>query len=525
LPDPRKTRSASRPRARSGGAVQVESQDPSFPPASLRVAEILAALSQVLDLGSGSAAGHSERTCILGMRIASEMQLARSDRSDLYYALLLQDAGCLNRTLGIYRAMGFPETQGMRERSRAEEYCLDRTALEYAVAHAAPGGTFSARSTDILRLASERTKAELRYPLQRRAQALARTMGLSEGTALAIANSQEHWDGSGSPNKLAGNQIPATSRILFLAQKLDIFYTSLGMEHAIRVMQERSARWFDPDIVRAATTLASGGDLWAGLEDSDGDESGLTGLAVELEPDPKTIRESPIVLDAICRLFAAIVDAKSSYTYQHSNGVANAAIAMANGLGLDQNRTLLVRHAALLHDIGKMAVPNSILEKRGALSAAEQRIMQAHPERTWRILKGVGGFEQVSEVAASHHERLNGSGYFRGLVASQLSLEARIVMVADVFDALSADRPYRTAMPIEEVFRTIRNGVPHEFDADCVEALERSGIGGDQKYYDLDMLKLQLNANRPKASDLPLSLYASTIATASGGSSIASLHT
>ena len=130
-----------------------------------------------------------------------------------------------------------------------------------------------------------------------------------------------------------------------------------------------------------------------------------------------------------------------------------------------------MRRAALLHDIGKLSVPNMVLEKPGALDTGEWEIIKRHPYYSYEILRRVTGFEELSEVAAAHHEKLDGTGYFRHLKAEQISQEARILVVADIFDALSAKRPYRDAMPLEKVFGIMQKDAARALDGACVEAL------------------------------------------------------
>jgi putative nucleotidyltransferase with HDIG domain len=190
--------------------------------------------------------------------------------------------------------------------------------------------------------------------------------------------------------------------------------------------------------------------------------------------------------------FGNIVDAKSPFTYNHSLGVANAAVATARTLGLPRQRIVFLRHAALLHDLGKLGVSNAILEKPAKLDNAEWQVMKGHPLDTWKILRAIPGFEELSEVAGSHHEKLNGSGYFRGLTGEFLPTESRILAVADIFDALAANRPYREGLPRERVFQIIRAEAPHALDAACVEALEQSGSESDQTFLDLETLQNQL---------------------------------
>ena len=176
-------------------------------------------------------------------------------------------------------------------------------------------------------------------------------------------------------------------------------------------------------------------------------------------------------IDKICMAFAEVIDAKSPFTYRHSNGVAEAAVEIGQWFGMNPKSLKLLRRAALLHDIGKLSVPNSILEKPGKLTNGEWTVVKAHPYYTLEILKKIPGFERLSQDAAAHHEKLDGSGYWRGWGSEQLSRFARILAVADIFDALHAKRPYRDGIPLEKVFEILRKDAPHALDLPCVEAL------------------------------------------------------
>lgn len=176
-------------------------------------------------------------------------------------------------------------------------------------------------------------------------------------------------------------------------------------------------------------------------------------------------------IENICAAFAEVIDAKSPFTYRHSNGVADAAVMISRGLDMPEPETTFIRRAALVHDLGKLGVPNSVLEKPGPLDEPEWQVMKKHPYYTFEILRSITGFEEMSVVAGAHHERLDGSGYFRQWTAEQLSLPARVIAVADVFDALSAKRPYRDALPMETVFGILRKEAQHLLDANCVETL------------------------------------------------------
>ena len=152
-------------------------------------------------------------------------------------------------------------------------------------------------------------------------------------------------------------------------------------------------------------------------------------------------------------------------------GVAEAAFGIANRLGLSADRVQVVRRAALLHDIGKLSVSNSILDKAGALTEQEWKSVHQHPGMTRQILERVGPFREIAVIAGEHHEKLDGSGYPHRLMAPDLSIEARIVAVADVYGALSEDRPYRAGMMVDEIVSIMGKLAPLKLDGDCVEAL------------------------------------------------------
>ena len=176
-------------------------------------------------------------------------------------------------------------------------------------------------------------------------------------------------------------------------------------------------------------------------------------------------------LDNICEAFANVVDAKSPFTYRHSIGVAETATALAEELNLPAARVHLVRRAAMLHDVGKLRVPNSILDKNGKPTDEEWSVIREHPMVTRSILSRVGAFRELSIVAAEHHEKLDGSGYPDGLRGEQMSLEARIIAVSDMFTAMVEKRPYRDPVDPRKVLDILKHDVPHKLDASCFDGL------------------------------------------------------
>jgi putative nucleotidyltransferase with HDIG domain len=163
-------------------------------------------------------------------------------------------------------------------------------------------------------------------------------------------------------------------------------------------------------------------------------------------------------LDEVARAFAEIIDSKSPFTYQHSTNVAKYARAVAYELGFEKQEVRVINRAALLHDVGKLGVPTRILDKAGPLTPDERAEMQRHPMYTWEILQRVGAFAGFARTAALHHEKLDGSGYPWGVGSDDLDLPARILCVADMYEALTAHRPYRAGLGRETALKIIRQG-------------------------------------------------------------------
>ena len=423
------------------------------------------------------------------MRIGRECGLSEVQLNELFYALLLKDCGCSGNASKMFHAFAADDLKAKRDGKLIDWTRLSWEGFQYALSHTALGKPFIQRVKTLIRLAANQTvhARDVTKIRCERGATLARLMKLPEATATAILDLDEHWDGSGNPNHLRGRKIYFYSRIMLLAQTLDNFAAAHSKNTALDVIWRRSGKWFDPGVVKAALSLAKRGELWNGIDALD-----VSNLALTLDHQAARLKLGDETLDSICLAFGQIIDAKSPFTFNHSNGVANAAVAIAQKLNLPPDRVLLVRHAALLHDLGKLAVSNTILEKPGKLDDDEWKIMKRHPEDTYLILRAIPHFGELSEIAASHHEKLNGQGYFRNLNAEQLSLEARIIAVADIFDALSAKRPYRDAIPLDKVLSIMRKDAPLAIDADCFCALEQSGIASDQTFRDLHTLNQSL---------------------------------
>ena len=460
--------------------------------------EILAALSFALDLTEGAVAGHARRSCLLALRLADDFGLAPEMLFDLYYASLLKDVGCSSNAARMCQIVG-GDDRAVKAGAKLEDWTRPHqprlSTLRLLWTEVLPGRSGWAKTARILKigLSQHRNNRDLIAMRCDRGASIVRKIGLSDRTATAVRHLDEHWDGSGYPGRLQGEAIPLLSRFLAVAQHLDAFSTSRGQEAAISVLQERSGRWFDPALVRVAVGLHRGNNLW-GLCVQDSAEAVLANV-LEREPMAADIglpadaastgEPGSASIDSICEAFAEVVDAKSPFTARHSQGVKQAALAIGEAMGLPQERLHMLGRAALLHDIGKLSVPNSILDKAGRLSEAEFATVQGHALLSGKILSRVTFFTEIATIAGQHHEKLDGTGYPHRLTGRQLSLESRLMAVADVYAALSEERPYRAGLEWPQIAAIMERDVPGKLDADCYEALrgvcQRSGSSQSAK--------------------------------------------
>jgi HD-GYP domain-containing protein (c-di-GMP phosphodiesterase class II) len=425
---------------------------------------LIGALSYALDITEGEPPGHAARSCLIGMRLACELGLGAVARSDLFYALLLKDAGCSANSARI-AALFAADDQEAKRTSKRVDWARPRSAFVWSLRTVAPGGSFRARAERLwaIRNEGEVTRSLMQARCDRGAE-IARMLGFSGATAEAIRALDEHWNGCGQPYGLCGTEIPLAARIMCVAQTVEIFHRERGVGAAYRVAAKRRGHWFDPALVDALGGFRTDAGFWASLA----------------EPDPSTVEPADRVLiadderlDQIAEAFAAVIDAKSSWTQQHSGRAGTFATGIAAALGLDTTVVSDLRRAARLHDIGKLGISNRILDRPGPLTDAEYAKVKEHPLLTQRILERIPGFSELAPLASSHHERLDGSGYPHGLTAEELTKPMRVLAVADVYEALTADRPYRPAWSPDRALEIIRLDVPRRLDHDAFEVLDR----------------------------------------------------
>jgi putative nucleotidyltransferase with HDIG domain len=431
--------------------------------AQIALSGVIGALSHALDIAEGQPPGHAVRSCLIGMRLAAELDLDVTERSDLFYALLLKDAGCsanANRMAALFAA----DDRSAKASSKLIDWTNRRAALLWSLRTVAPGEGLR-RRIEVLRGVrdeGEVTRSFMEARCDRGAE-IARMLFLSEPTAAAIRSLDEHWDGRGMPDGRRGEEIPLAARIACLAQTVEAFHAEGGVKAARAVARRRRGRWFDPALVDAFLGFCGDREFWSQLDTPD---------VSRWEPPEVAITADDARLDRIAEAFARVIDAKSPFTARHSERVAEIADGIAAVLGFDLDERRIMRRAALLHDIGKLAISNRILDKPGKLSEEEFRAVQTHPAHTLSILRRAPCFAELADLAANHHEKLDGSGYPRSLHAGELDLPMRVLAVADIYEALTADRPYRGPLPLEQALAIIDRDVPDRLDGEVRDALE-----------------------------------------------------
>ena len=349
----------------------------------LKLSELLGALSYALDMTEGQPKGHCMRCAAIGTAVGRELGLNSREQWQLYYTLLLKDLGCSSNAARICQLYLTDDLQFKHDFKlvgsslpKVVQFVLTHTGLKAGLAD-----RFRA-TIDIFQNGGEIAQELIQTRCQRGAS-IARQLRFGEGVANAIHALDEHWDGSGKPDGLRGEQIPLYGRIALLAQVIDVFHASAGPSAVLPEIRMRSGYWFDPVLVRAFERVASNPDFWSSLTADD-----LACRVCALEPAQHSVLLDDEYLDEIAEAFGQIIDAKSPFTAGHSARVGLYTDLIAEQLGVSSARRRWLRRGALLHDIGKLGVSNSLLDKPGKLDTnARGRVLN--------IVKGTVGVLMV----------------------------------------------------------------------------------------------------------------------------------
>jgi len=403
-----------------------------------RTAELVGALSLACDLGAGLAAESGMRTAILSIRIGHLVGLDREQLRDVYYAGLLRFLGCT----------GYSYEEALLNGGDDREFIRMFTDVDLGDPRKVVARTFSslargrgalARVASVARfLGDPGGPAKVSTAHCNAAVVLAKKLGMTAGVARALDRMYERWDGKGAPKKLAGEAIDPVARTLQVGHVAEVYHRIGGAAAAREEVRRRKARHFDPAI--AAAIERSDDSLFRGLSDPSAWDHFLDAEpapALVLRPDDKAI---------IAAAFAHYADLKSPFMLGHSIAVADLASATAKAVGMTAEDQQSLHLAGLLHDIGRVSVANGIWDKPGPLNEAERNRVHAFPAETERILRSSAMLRPAAELACSAYERLDGSGFHRRLVGAALGPAARLLAAADIYVALTEERPYRPAL-------------------------------------------------------------------------------
>lgn len=436
-------------------------------PDSLKLSELIGALSHALDMTEGQPPGHCVRCCWIGIHIGRQIGLDDASLWELYYTLLLKDLGCSSNAARICELYLADDRQFKHDFKRVDGSLPQ--VLNFVLRHTGLKTGLAERFRAVLTIFrdGEHIAQELIQTRCQRGADIARQLRFGERVAMGVHALDEHWNGGGRPDRLAGEAIPLYARIALLAQVVDVFHATDGADAALAEAEARAGSWFDPALVAALKRVATDPAFWSMLSDPQ-----LDAAVFALEPGRAEVALDDDYLDEIAAAFGQVVDAKSPYTSGHSARVALYTDMVAEAMGLPAGRRRWLRRGALLHDVGKLGVSNAILDKPGKLDADEWAAVQLHATHTEAILMRIPAFEELARISAAHHERLDGGGYPRGLTAGAIALETRIITTADIFDAITAERPYRGAIPVPKTLEIMAENVGTAIDADCFAALK-----------------------------------------------------
>jgi HD-GYP domain-containing protein (c-di-GMP phosphodiesterase class II) len=432
----------------------------------VRLAELMAALSLATDLGMGQPMEFALSSCILAVQLAEKGGYSEEARREVYYQALLRYIGCNAETDWLASIVG--DEQGLRaEFARIDQANVAEVLNRFvgAILQGNAGGSRLNLASAIGRglLASSHVKPMFAGHCEV-AQRLAERFGFDQNVIYGLGQLYERWDGKGSPRGMKGESIAPAVLVVTLAQDMVLFHRLGGLDAALNVARQRKGRAYAPPLVEVFCAHAE--ELCRDL-----DQDLSWNEVLELEPGAKEMLTEEQFNNA-CRAFADFVDIKSAYTLTHSSGVADLAAEAARRSGLPASDVTSIWRAALLKEIGRTGISSSIWEKPTSLTGREWERVRLHTYYAERILAHTPAVAKLGALASLHHERLDGSGYHRGLPATSQSLAARILAAADVYHSLTEIRPYRHAFEPESAAREIQSlARDGKLDGDAVKSV------------------------------------------------------
>lgn len=429
----------------------------------IRLADLVAAFSLATDLGMGLPMEHALRSWLIAARLGERIGLDAAARQDLYYVVTLAWVGCVADTPEVAHWFGDDIAY------RRDSFGVDRAGLPmmaYSLRRVGVGSPLVHRirlaATLVVRGGAPIAQGFMSHCIS--TARMADRLGLGQAVADQLQQVFTRWDGKGVPAGIGGERIAPTVRLFHLADSVEVLHRTHGADAAVELARAWRGTQFAPDVVDAFAAapdeVLAGLDAMADWEDAIAQEPGLQAVI----PDDE--------LDAAFEAMADFTDLRSTSRSGHSRAVANLAAKAAELSGLPRDDVRTLRRAGLVHDLGMNGLPATILDKPGPLTPSETERMRMHAYYTERMLARPPALGRIGAIAALANERLDGSGYHRGLSGSAIPASGRILAAADVFQALREPRPYREALSGTEATATLRAEVrAGRLAADAVDAV------------------------------------------------------
>jgi HD-GYP domain-containing protein (c-di-GMP phosphodiesterase class II) len=435
---------------------------------ALTMGELVAVLALGQDNAFGQPLESQMRSTLLAVWLAEAAGLPADVRDTAYWTAQLRYLGCTAHAHEV--AVMFGDDIQTRARTVAYDASNPAEVLRDAVAHGLPGRRGVARMGAVASILSGGRKfAEMNFRSGcEAADVLAARLGMAQPVRDSLACAFERWNGKGQPGQVKGEEIPLPMRIVHVAQDAEALARLRSPADAISVIRDRCGRAYDPALAGVFVPVAE--EMLARLDKVDPWDAALA-----CEPEPRRVLTGA-ALDEALEVAADFTDLKSPFTAGHSRQVAALAATACEHAGLPSAEAERARRAGLVHDLGRTAVPNSIWDKPGALTRAELDRVRLHPVLTEQMLRRASPLHALSPVAACHHEKADGSGYFKGLTSGQLSPAARILGAADRYQAMTQHRAHRPALSREAAATELRRmAAAGEVDRDAAECVLIAG--------------------------------------------------
>jgi HD-GYP domain-containing protein (c-di-GMP phosphodiesterase class II) len=432
-----------------------------------RWSELMAAISLATDIGMAQPLESGLATCLVATGLAGRLGLTALERQRTYHLALLQHIGCTAASTQVAAVMG--DELVMRAHASTLDFADRRQMFTFLLGHVGRTNPVLARPAALARAIARGDEIGASVvDVCEAAQMLGRRCGYDERFLSDLGCVLEYWDGKGFPGAVRGEEVPVPARVVQVATLAVAAHRAAGLDGAVALVRDRSGHSLGP--VEAAAFLTDAAGLLAPIAG----RASLWDEVIAAEPAPDRSATDTDV-DRTLRAVADFVDLKAPCLANHSSGVAALAADGAALLGLSPQDVTAVRRAGWLHDLGRVGVSASVWNYPGPLTPHQWEQVRLHPYYTDRVLDRTPFLRRLGAIASAHHERVDGSGYFRAVRAVQLPMPARILAAADAYHAMTEPRPHRAPFSPGHAARYLGNEVDAgHLDGDAAAAVLRA---------------------------------------------------